>query len=851
MGPMSRNPKNGAGERWRDLMEQLAEEIERIQAHQEDARTFDFEPSLRTDMSGLASNKGQTQALNKGETQALNKGETQAGAGEEDATKLTGGWDLAPAQSGVAARTPSGRGRLALQSDQQVAPRTGASPVVAVHDASLASDSHQCEADAAQTDSSTRKRRVTVADTSDVVFTPQESPQQTSLKRTSLPPRRQSSISSSLASVASLFSSPAEERVEASDSVSVKSISMVDPDTSGLRDPTVFTSMDEEGGNALTFQLLKDWETICGELRISSYNGSPSKRPVFYTGFGDLSPTRLRCSHEFSGAKDCCSISKFMISPVSTKRIVWNMMSIILLFIDTLMVPLHLFNLEENELSKTMFWVSLFFWSFDIPMSFLTGTYFEGKLEMRPGFIAKQYCRGWLSFDVFALLPDYVFLIVSSSNDSTLARSVKVFKTLRMIRILRILRLLKFRGSFGWLMERINNEYTASCANLVGIIIGIAMINHYVACVWYMVSSNYREEWLVILEDSKTSLIYIYLTSFHWALSQFHGTMDVHPSTVPGRIYGICVLFFGLVTSSIFISSVTNVLAQLQRLHFETFRRHRMLLRYLIDNHVSAELATRIKRYAKQVANANRTRATDVTLINDLPEGMQCELVVEVHRPALDSHTLFHQLATNSDALKIVLCSKAIGKARLLPGEVLFNADQGECMSMFYIRVGVLEYFPEGDNVNEEVSTQNNSQSQQDGMDMSREGSRQFPALSTLASPWNLRKTMTSGARRLSTLGDVSSPNKAVVKEKVEQGQCICEMCLWTKWSHKGDAVARGSCDVFTIDAAGFVHTFKNGRFKREARITVEYAKRYLHWLNGLEERQVHDVTAPTGVNFL
>lgn len=70
------------------------------------------------------------------------------------------------------------------------------------------------------------------------------------------------------------------------------------------------------------------------------------------------------------------------------------------------------------------------------------------------------------------------------------------------------------------------------------------------------------------------------------------------------------------------------------------------LRRYLGENNVSMQLATRVWRYYEQGAIARQQRLLwrDVSLFTDLPEILQMDLQHEVHMPSLAKHPLFFQV---------------------------------------------------------------------------------------------------------------------------------------------------------------------------------------------------------------
>ncbi|CAE8632903.1 unnamed protein product, partial [Polarella glacialis] len=108
------------------------------------------------------------------------------------------------------------------------------------------------------------------------------------------------------------------------------------------------------------------------------------------------------------------------------------------------------------------------------------------------------------------------------------------------------------------LKDLIDSEYMFIVYTMAKLVLFIFVINHIIACVWYMVGRMTMEqgEFSWIKDTGRApvfeqGLAWRYTTALHWSLTQFTpASMDVNARNVPERVMSILVLFFSLITFS-------------------------------------------------------------------------------------------------------------------------------------------------------------------------------------------------------------------------------------------------------------------------------------------------------------
>merc|ERR1719330_2247982 len=92
---------------------------------------------------------------------------------------------------------------------------------------------------------------------------------------------------------------------------------------------------------------------------------------------------------------------KHMLDPHSRIRVAHDLFSITALALDVVTAPVVLsWDLPVEGALYGLNVCSFAFWSFDIFMSFITGFYVQGELELRPSLVAMRYFKSWFLPDV-------------------------------------------------------------------------------------------------------------------------------------------------------------------------------------------------------------------------------------------------------------------------------------------------------------------------------------------------------------------------------------------------------------------------------------------------------------------
>lgn len=481
-----------------------------------------------------------------------------------------------------------------------------------------------------------------------------------------------------------------------------------------------------------------------------------------------------------------------VIDPTSGRRLIWDMLGIPILAWDIITIPLGVFDIGDfgAEVLSGAGWVTLIFWTIDLPLSFLTGFFGpDGILIMGLKPIGLNYIRGSFPLDLIIVLADWGSILLK--DVSAVAENVAVLRMFRITRFARLLRLRKLKAKMHTLEDSINSEWLLVVMSLMCKIATILMFTHYVACAWAFIGSQDifdvpSRRWLTSLPypqyDSNgvkmadAEWAYQYLTSLHWALAQFTpGPQNIQPQNCTERIFAVFILLLGLVVFSSFIAGVTQARMQLSKMVGKLDRDLWILRKFCKQKHVSRELTLRMKRYIDLVIvpNFHKLHTEDVILLPKLSAHLRAQLNKELVSQILCVHPFFENLKNKHDGVfNSIANDGSLDHMSLARGDVAFGSGQ-EAHSLLLVSDGILDYI-------------------------------------------------------------AVSGNKEDAPQQVAKGDWVSEAVLWTKWIHQGQCQASVESTAMLVNSARLQkELLENGPVMGFVR---KYGQEFIKRLNTLAE---------------
>merc|ERR1719313_2863930 len=112
-------------------------------------------------------------------------------------------------------------------------------------------------------------------------------------------------------------------------------------------------------------------------------------------------------------------------------------------------------------------------------------------MVLDPFRIALRYLRTWCIVDVIVVLPDWFFTISAILGEGASPQgspsSMRLIRVLRLVRLARLLLLLRLRKAWSMLYDFIDSEKVGIVLNVVQMVVVLVVVNHFVACAWFLV----------------------------------------------------------------------------------------------------------------------------------------------------------------------------------------------------------------------------------------------------------------------------------------------------------------------------------------------------------------------------
>ena len=584
------------------------------------------------------------------------------------------------------------------------------------------------------------------------------------------------------------------------------------PSLRARSEPVPPSKVDEVGYPKRTYDLLKRWKTMEGlkaqdpsaavatalyqQDETESIEGSDAEGAESDIG-GNPGPAQ-RCVNRVNNC-----MTPWMLSPNAVVRSCWDSLACVFVIYECIMIPLAFFDIGESAFLDVVGWIVRLFWSIDFPLSCFTGYNLPGeRIEMRPKKVLPHYAKTWMSLDVSMLCVDWAEVAIGGVGSLNAARMGKTVKSLRMIRMMRLWRLLNVNRLPDSVKVLIHHYFQSEVSRIVldicKILLFLVWINHVLACCWYGIADSVTpadNSWLRAPQFEDQEWSYLYVTCFHWSLTQFASSTDVFPANVYERTFAVCSLVFCFIFSASIVSSITTSMTRLSIARSKETTKLAALKEYLREHHISSRTALRVQRNAQYALEEQKrhTPEEDIELLGFLSEPLRVELRYEITMPALRKHGFFQVVDQEGPAFARQLCYKALSSSMISKADILFVQGADQAHEMFFFTDGKLSYYKDS---------------------------------------------------QVGLAKKASSQRMNIVRKKdkisVGLGDWACEGALWTVWVHCGTMRAKSQCTVLKLSAEEF-HKITS-QFKDAVPAFKEYGRRFLAYLNGKPPEETTDL---------
>jgi len=361
--------------------------------------------------------------------------------------------------------------------------------------------------------------------------------------------------------------------------------------------------------------------------------------------------------------------------PVSKRRLAWMLLGSCMLGYDVVVTPMQLSGLLPEF--RAMQFVVLAFWCADIFVNFITGYYKDYRVELSPGMTARHYFKTWFLVDFSIVMFDFLSVAVGEMEDSNgVVRLIRGSRLPRLLRLFRLLRLLRVRSLIeigNWIAGCLDSERHVVLFRVFTLIVGILVLNHFIACLWYLVGTEGELTWLTH-QDMDTA--HAYAAALHWSLTQFTpATQNLAPISFNERIVASAVVLIALITFSTFLGKMTSAMTQLLKLNAQRYSHESKLRRFFSENDVPENLAQPVWRLFRQQqrvdARQQRIGLSEICDLVSMPRDLLVQLSAQVFEQCIFELPILRLAFRFRPGLVRGVCSK-LKEHTAAPGHTVF-----------------------------------------------------------------------------------------------------------------------------------------------------------------------------------
>lgn len=436
-----------------------------------------------------------------------------------------------------------------------------------------------------------------------------------------------------------------------------------------------------------------------------------------------------------------------VLNPMGHFRNLWDFVGIILLAMDTIFLPVQFVTDDFFEMFpalKIKSQIAVFYWFFDMLLSFLTGYLDKGQLIDDHRAIAKRYLKSWFIPDIVVTIID-VILMFDDARASAQSAGTRV---LRLLRLCRVVRLGKLTRAAAFLRDKFESDVAYTQFTLVIAMVTMLLLEHVIACGWFGLGSMSSESvtWISAAKQEGASFTLLYTTSLRWALSQLGiGGTQIEAVNSTEGVYTALVALVSLLTFSTVISFMTSLIGTLQHKRMEETQQFGLLRRFLRTNKIPEELRQRVTRFLHHAYLQRGSNSEEPYILDLLSESLQAELQLARYNEGLASLPFFAKLFRNKflslqeEQVMQTIANKAMTVLETAEDDVIFCHGNLAAAAYYALDDCSMLYL---------------------------------------------------------------QPNVAVVKPGCREW--ISEMCLWTEWLHLGDLITSSFSKFIVIKAQEF-----------------------------------------------
>ncbi|CAK9031132.1 unnamed protein product [Durusdinium trenchii] len=433
---------------------------------------------------------------------------------------------------------------------------------------------------------------------------------------------------------------------------------------------------------------------------------------------------RLATGDTGGGKKYRCQTERvpgWAIRPEAPIRMIWDCLAMVVLLVEILTAPLQVYDISEGfrGVSDVLHWVTTCYWLLDVPASFFTGVYINDILHTKLADVARAYLKSWFWFDMLMLAPEALVIVngllePGDAEEGSASGILRALRARRLVRVARFVRILRFRKSMTVIKKLscyrqfrlfFQGWVSSTLMPILMLTLGLMFAVHFLASLWFL-AGDVEGGWVVLEGLHEQTIGQQYVRSVEWAVSRLPASslkFNVELNTAFERWLAIIATGIALIISSLFVSVLTNLMADVARRTRKMTQIMESVRRYCGTCGVSAMHTMKIRRLVER-EHCRDSIQDHMQFLLSLPEGLVKELFHEARSITLACHPFFLEIGAADTTMELNLCNHAVRELYLLENDMLFYSNQ-KGQGIYLMASGAAHYFPGSEFYQPQVAT--------------------------------------------------------------------------------------------------------------------------------------------------